>query len=71
MILRRDPGHYGTRHLVVFVFSDDWPVDAHFGPILISMALFVAILANFIMRGESAFHDHVRYIDVYHPSSVT
>jgi len=34
MILRRDPGHF----------------DAHVGPIIISIALFVAILANFIIR---------------------
>jgi uncharacterized membrane protein YidH (DUF202 family) len=34
MILRRDPGHY----------------DAYYGPIIVSVALFTAILANFIIR---------------------
>ncbi|KAM6490586.1 hypothetical protein JOM56_013929 [Amanita muscaria] len=34
MILRRDPGHF----------------DAHLGPIIVSIALFTAILANFIIR---------------------
>ncbi|KAF8626121.1 hypothetical protein AX17_006616 [Amanita inopinata Kibby_2008] len=34
MILRRDPGHF----------------DAHIGPIILSISLFTAILANFIIR---------------------
>ncbi|PFH47848.1 hypothetical protein AMATHDRAFT_151152 [Amanita thiersii Skay4041] len=40
MILRRDPGHF----------------DARIGPIIVSITLFTAILANFIIRGKSSFY---------------
>ncbi|KAF8630714.1 hypothetical protein AX15_002763 [Amanita polypyramis BW_CC] len=41
MILRRDPGHF----------------DAHLGPVIISIALFTAILVNFIVRGKFSCYD--------------
>lgn len=56
MIRRRDPGHFGMPCILAFFSPLKSLVDALAGPILLSIALFVAVLANFIIRGA-----HVLY----------
>ena len=60
MIRRRDPGHFG------FVFPLFNPsvtltlfVDALAGPVILSIALFIGILANFVIRGSFSFIVHI------------
>ncbi|KAF8181555.1 hypothetical protein BJ912DRAFT_1062123 [Pholiota molesta] len=52
MIRRRDPGHFGSYAIRATIFIVTYPLllDALAGPVILSIALFVAVLANFIIR---------------------
>jgi hypothetical protein len=53
LIRRRDPGHFGESLptcCVEAVRLDEYP-DQIVGPVIISIILFGAVLANFIIRG--------------------
>ena len=56
MIRRRDPGHFGSCH-PVFSYTAHFMsfVDALVGPIMLSIALFIGVLANFLIRGSLSF----------------
>ena len=50
MIRKRDPGHYGSFHLLRNSGPESL-ADAIIGPVIVSTLLFVAVLANFVIRG--------------------
>jgi hypothetical protein len=52
MIRRRDPGHFGSSCPVFSSYVNFCTVDALAGPIILSIALFIGVLANFILRGS-------------------
>jgi len=53
MIRRRDPGHFGWSFLTeIFIkLMPNLFEDAVKGPVILSIALFVAVFANFVIRG--------------------
>lgn len=59
MIRRRDPGHFGS-HIIpttnIIVLTHPLSPDALAGPVILSIALFVAVLANFVIRGTHVVH---------------
>ena len=65
MIRRRDPGHFGIHPFSSYPRHTTWlfqcTTDALAGPVLLSIVLFVAVLANFILRGLylSSFSGHL------------
>ena len=54
MIRRRDPGHFGMAFPIYHSYSTTIypPKDSLAGPVILSIALFSAVLANFVIRGE-------------------
>ena len=58
MIRRRDPGHFGMTFPNYHSYSTTAYArqDSLAGPILLSIALFSAVLANFVIRGEYAYY---------------
>ena len=56
MIRRRDPGHFGTFYPDGTVNNDlltrvSIQPDQILGPVVIAILLFIAVLANFLIRG--------------------
>ena len=63
MIRRRDPGHFGKILLIIHAQPQlilQNSKDSLAGPIILSIALFSAVLANFIIRGEHTHSLHNR-----------
>jgi hypothetical protein len=58
MIRRRDPGHFGMTFLNFIPTTAYLPQDSLAGPIILSIALFGAVLANFVIRGEYTYFFH-------------
>ncbi|KAF5391599.1 hypothetical protein D9757_002535 [Collybiopsis confluens] len=67
MIRRRDPGHFGIHSKIPHTYSVNLPADAPAGPIIVSVLLFFAILANFIIRGEQGTNHYHIYFCLMHP----